>query len=162
MFTVILGVLFSCCNPEPDPYPEKPKDYREKWVGTYDFTTIDYLRYYSHDIFDTASLVLIHDTTYFRGTIKAYENNRLKITFKPDATDPDFSSIIFPLRINGILYPVVDDLGIITCSELPVGSNQTLSGSFSENEINIRYESTGPLGQAATEHHIIDGIKINK
>ena len=40
LFAMILGIIIagyvSCGKPETKPKPENPKDYREKWVGTYE------------------------------------------------------------------------------------------------------------------------------
>jgi len=138
-------------------------DYRTKWMGEWNFTTIDYLHYYSIPA-DPSSLIIIHDTICFIGTIEKYENDRLKIVFKPNATAPDMEGIYFPLRINGLIYPVVDDLGNFDYSNLK-SSHNSFSGEFyfsgfiSGNEISIDYSNTGPLGMAAYETHNIHGIK---
>jgi uncharacterized protein GlcG (DUF336 family) len=140
-------------------------DYRIKWVGTYDFTTIDYI-HYCNDPECISGVIEIWDTIQFIGTIGIFGTDKLKITFKPDATEPDLGTGnigYWPLRINGIIYPVVDDTGNLTYLELINGSHHGMfRGSFSKNEINIQYAETGPLGAAAFENHTINGIKINK
>ncbi|MDR1180442.1 MAG: hypothetical protein LBL13_00470 [Bacteroidales bacterium] len=150
----------SCKKPEPEP----ETNYRDKYVGAWNFTTIDYI-YYVRDIYDTNSLVIIHDTTNFIGTIEKYETDRLKIVFKPNATEPDMSDrniVYFPAGVNGLIYPVVDETDTLRYPNFNGGNGNNFTGSFSGNEIKIRYGGRGPLGMAASENHTIQGIKINK
>ena len=149
-YLAVIAVLFTACK--------KDKDYRDKWVGDWDFTTIDYHKYgIVHDPFIEET-----DTTYFIGTIEKHGTNRLKITFNPDAIEP------FPIK--GLMYPKVDDSGTISypeyISSLLSYYYGTFSGSISEDAIIINYKSeigaNGPLGYRDWETHTIQGIKINK
>jgi hypothetical protein len=150
-------VCISCEKPKPKP----ETNYRDKYIGVWDFTTIDYL-HYVRDIYDTTSLVIIHDTTNFIGTIEKYETDRLKMVFKSNATEPDMTGIYFPVQVKGIIYPVVDDTDTLRYPNFNGGDGSNFTGSFSGNEIKIRYADRGPLAMAASENHTIQGIKINK
>ena len=134
-------------------------DYRSQWVGDWDFTTIDYVRYYYPDIYSD-SLVVKQDTIHFVGTINKHGSDRLKIIFKPNATEPDFTKLYAILQIYGLIYPVIDDSGTLTYPDFR--SNGDFYGSFLGNEIDIYYYHYGPQGQAAYENHNIKGVKINK
>ena len=145
--------LFSTCKKDKE-------DYRDKWVGGYDFTTIDYHEY---GFISDSILTIEIDTIRFIGTIKKFDSDRLKITFKPDVIEP------FP--INGLMYLVVDELGALSYPEYsPYLQEVYLSGSFtgsiSENTIIVTYDSTigsnGPLGLRDKTNHTIQGTKINK
>ena len=132
-------------------------DYRNKWVGDWDFTTIDYVHYYL-DILDPESLVIIQDTVRFIGTIKkSGYYDKLKIIFKPNASEPDLGNY-FPLKINGLLYPTIDDSGNLTI--IGWDYRPYFQGFISNNEISISYGMAGPLGMAAYENHKIQGTKI--
>ena len=149
---VVIVSLSSCKKPLPEP------DYRDKWIGSYEFTTIDYYEYtiYQHPT------ILIIDTINFIGNIEKYGTDRLKITFMPNATNP------FP--INGLIYSVVEYSGLLRgpeCDSLSSSSDIYLylfSGSISENEININYKDKygqgGPLGLKYEKKLTIQGIKM--
>jgi hypothetical protein len=73
------------------------------------------------------------------------------------------SAIYSIIKVNGLIYPVVDELGVLSYHGFNGGSGKHyFTGSFSSNEVNIRYYGNGALGQAARESHTIQGIKINK
>jgi len=122
-------------------------DYRNKWTGTYDFTTIDYKQYCLY--YPCDSLFRMLDTVSFVGTVEKYKTSRLKIIFKPNATEP------FP--IHGLMYPVVDDIGNLSYPEYDC---DTISGRFSINNIYVRYSCRGPLGIGAYYWSDIQGKKI--
>ena len=131
-------------------------DYRNKWVGDWDFTTIDYDQYcYYGD-----SLVIIQntDTIYFIGTIEKCGTDKLKIIFKSKATEPDLGAYYWPIQVNGLIYPVVDISGYLTYPEFLY----IFSGSFSDNKINTTYSGYSSPGLCAYESHWIQGIKFNK
>ena len=133
-------------------------DYRNNWVGIYEFTTIDHL-HYCEDPMCSTGVFDIRDTIQFIGTIEIFGTNRLRIVFKPNATEPKPSHWL--LQINGIIYPTVDPEGILTYSEYNSGESGFL-GSLSGNEINMNYGASGPLGMQMYEDHAIHGIKSNK
>ena len=130
-YLVIIAVLFTACSK----VSSKDKDYRDKYVGVYDFTTID--------------CIGICDTIHFTGTIEKYKTSRLKIIFKPNATEPTFA---FPIPINGLMYPIVDNTGTIIYPEFIIRGYQ-LSGLITDNEISVFYDIVG--GQT------IYGVKLN-
>jgi len=147
----ICATLFSACKKE-------PVDYRDKWVGEWEFTTYDYREHGTI----AEPFIIERDTIHYVGRIEIHGADRLKIMFKPNATEP------FP--INGLIYPVVDNLGALSYPEylpsLYFYLYGELNGSISENAININYDhsigSNGPLGLKDNENHTIRGIRINK
>jgi len=152
---LMMGViLFSACRK-----PEE-KDYRDKWVGNWDFTTIEYERWWTgHD--DNGEIFTItEDTIHYIGTIETYKTNRLKIVFKPDAIEP-----IYPVpnvsnaNINGLIYPTIDQSGNLTYPEL--GGVWYIGHCFLSNDsIVIMYgQNFGHLGDYS---HSVQGTKINK
>jgi len=130
-------------------------DYRNRWFGTYDFTTISAIGYFEFDF----GWNYIHDTVIFMGTIEKYDKDRLKIIFKPNATEPNFTEIFYPLQIKGLIYPSVGNLGLLDYPEFTCDKGE-FSGCFSDNKINISYEQSA--GHFGHEKHKIQGIKINK
>ena len=138
---------------------EETKDYRDKWVGTWDFTTIDYVVYY-HNVFDTVPTYVIDDTTHFIRSVEKYERDKLNIIFKPDAKEPDISGIFFPAQVFGLIYPIVDNSGNLIYPELRLDHSQIFTGTFSDNKISMRYNQI--VGHFGKENHQIQGIKINK
>jgi hypothetical protein len=145
-YLAVVAVLFTACK--------KDKDYRDKWVGNWDFTTIDY-----HKDGVVGPFIEETDTTYFIGTIEKHGTNRLKITFKPNALEPDFTEIVYPLRVNGLIYPIVCNLGDFDYPEFRCDKGG-FSGCISGNQINIYYQQSA--GHFGNESHTIQGIKINK
>jgi hypothetical protein len=151
IFGFFIFTVMACEKPCEKP----PKDYRDKWIGIYDFTTIDYKRYY---FYYPDSIVIIQDTTNFIGTIEKYETNRLKIIFKPNAIEP--YNLNGGTQINGLIYPVVNDSGNLIYPDLEYIDKGGFGGYFTDNEITISYNrSVGHLGY---DNHNIHGIKINK
>jgi len=148
----IIAIIFTACK--------KETDYRDKWTGTYEFTTHDFVEggYYPNPW--TVSL----DTTiYFTGTIKKFGKDRLKITFKSNAKepgwDPDPRISTFTLPIYGLIFPRVCNLGDLDYPEFRCDKGG-FEGSFSNNEVSIKYwQSAGHYGY---ENYTIQGIKINK
>ena len=144
--------LFSTCKKDKE-------DYRDKWVGTYDFIMIDY--YKTQTPIETTIEI---DTIYFIGTIEKHKTDKLKIVFKPDAMEP------FP--IEGIVYPTVDDSGVLSYPDYIAYLLESyyfvgnFSGSISENTIIINYKGGtgpyGPLGSREYHNHDMHGTKINK
>ena len=132
---------------------KKENDYRDQWVGEWKFTTYDY----TQSGFSGEPLTIKRDTIHFIGSIGKYETNKLKIVFKPNATEPDLGNH-FPLSINGLLYPTIDDSGILTIFGLDC--RPYFQGFIFNNEISISYGMIGPLGMAAHENHQIQGTKI--
>jgi hypothetical protein len=129
-------------------------DYRNKWVGDWDFTTtsaIGYLNgYFEWDF--------TYDTVNFAGIIERYGKDRLKITFKPNDKEPDFTGKFFPVQINGLIYPRICNFGYIDYPEYKCDRGG-FSGCFSDNKINIYYEQGA--GHFGLENHKIQGIKTN-
>ncbi len=157
IFTLILAVVsFSCKKPI-----EESRDYRDKWVGTYMFITYHHLQFYSQGYYIPDSFVCIDDTTEFIGTIEKWGENQLRIVFKPDATEPD-TTRRNPVEVeikNGIVYPKVDSMGILTYPEWDYYVNRNF-GSFSNIEINMNYSRASSLGSRIRETHKIYGIKF--
>ena len=120
-------------------------------MGTYNFTTIDDEQFY-YSFWD--SLTIRQDTTNFTGSIEKYGENRLKIMFKSEATEPNFG--YFP-QLNGLMYPIVDSLGYLSYPEIG-DTRPYFKGSFYSNEININYGNFAHIGSTS---HKIQGIKIN-
>jgi len=150
-FVAICVTLFSACK--------KEDDYRDKWVGEWEFTTYDYRAY---GIIEEP-LTIETDTIHFIGTVEIHDKERLKIVFKPNATEP------FPI-INGLIYPVVDNSGTLSYPEYSPSLAGYLygefNGSISENTIHINYYhyigANGPLGARDNANYTIQGIKIIK
>ena len=131
-------------------------DYRNKWVGDWDFTTIDYNQYCYYE--DSLVIIQNTDTIYFIGTIEKCGTDKLKIIFKSKATEPNLGAYYWPIKVNGLIYPVVDISGYLTYPEFLY----MFSGSFSDSKINITYSGHSSPGLCAYESHRIQGIKINK
>jgi len=146
---VVIVSLSSCKKPPPEP------DYRDKWVGNYDFTIVSAIGYYQFD----SGWNFTKDTVNFVGTIEKYDNDRLKITFKPNTIEPDFTRILFPLQINGLIYPRVCNFGDFDYPEFRCDKGG-FSGCFSDNKISINYSQSA--GHFGSETHDIQGIKINE
>ncbi|MCL2682869.1 MAG: hypothetical protein FWE63_05220 [Bacteroidales bacterium] len=122
------------------------KDYRDKYIGTYDFTTIDFVRW--HDLSQPYPYppIIIDDTTNYIGTIEKHEVNSLKIIFKPNAT--------YNYVSDGLIYLIVDSCGIFYDTK----SHDNFNGSLSDNKISIKYsDKLAYMGFSSTE---IQGIKI--
>jgi len=66
---------------------------------------------------------------------------------------------IATMAMSQVKVTTVDNIGNLT---YPYFYMDYFSGSFSNNEINIGYSSSGPMGLAAYENHNIRGIKINQ
>ena len=131
-------------------------DYRNKWIGDWDFTTIDYNQYCYYE--DSLVIIQNTDTIYFIGTIEKCGTDKLKIIFKSKATEPNLGAYYWPIKVNGLIYPVVDISGYLTYPEFLY----MFSGSFSDSKINITYSGHSSPGLCAYESHRIQGIKINK
>ncbi|MBO4739264.1 MAG: hypothetical protein J5606_06855 [Bacteroidales bacterium] len=157
IFALILAVVsLSCKKPI-----EESRDYRDKWVGTYMFITYHHLQFYSQGFYIPESFVSIDDTTEFIGTIDKWGEDMLRIVFKPNATEPDTTSRN-PVRVeikNGIVYPKVDSMGVLTYPEWNPYGNRKF-GSFSNIEINMNYSRASSRGSRIWETHKIYGIKF--
>ena len=139
---------------------EKPTDsnYRENYVGTYDFTTIDTTRQMVQLPEDSLySCKTTSETINYMGIVEKYGNNRLKITFKPNANEPDFISDC--CAINGLIYPIVNEHSTLTYPEFSCTDRGGFDGWFSSDSIIIRYGQT--IGHGWYEFHEIKGIKIS-
>ena len=132
------------------------EDYRDKWVGTYDFITISAIGYWMPG----TDWDYTHDTVNFIGTIERFEKDRLKITFKPNATEPNWNPqpniSTFPVPINGLIYPRVCNFGDIDYPEYRCDKGE-FSGCFMDNNIKIFY--TQSAGHYGREQHEIRGTK---
>ena len=158
-FFLIMGLLstIGCCRK--GECEEDENDYRDKYVGPYNFTTHDFVE---GGIYPNPWTVCLDTTIYFTGTIEKYGKDRLKITFKPDAKEPDWDPngyISFPIPIDGLIYPVVDDEGILSYPEYRCDKGK-FEGFFSNNEVSIKYGQYA--GHGGHEEHTIQGIKTNK
>lgn len=147
IFVIMTIGFFSCEKIEPD--------YRDQWTGTYDFTTISAVGYWELGF----GWSFVYDTMNFVGTIEKYDEEKLKITFKPHATEPDFTDIVYPLKINGLIYPRISKFNKLDYPEFRC-DNGGFSGSITEDKINIQYQQSA--GHFGNENHKIEGIKINK
>jgi len=142
----VIVVLFMGCERE-------NKDYRSKWVGHWDFTTIEHEELWTGHENDSGQIFITKiDTIRYIGTIETHETNRLKIVFKPDAKEPEPQH-----RPHGLIYPIVDEVGNLTYPEL----EEWYTGHcfLSNDSIVIRY---GMAAHAGSYSHRIQGIKINK
>jgi len=105
-------------------------DYRNRWVGMYDFTTMSKEWFVIN--LDPWEYQFRYDTVIYRGTIERYKTDRLKITFFPNALEPDFSGY-FP-KLNGLMYPVVGLSGKLAYPEIG-NCRPYFQGFFSVNEV---------------------------
>lgn len=140
-----LIIVFTACK-EKDPIV----DYREKWCGDWEFTTIDY----RETGVQPPYLTVTKDTIIFIGNIKKYEKDRLRIEYKPNAKEPDYGS---PSYIYGLIYPIIDEDGILSYPELHF-SHGGFSGYFSNENVSISYCQT--FGHAGSESSEIQGGKL--
>ena len=133
-------------------------DYRNKWIGNWDFTTIDYVEY---TLDYGGTYIIIDDTINFIGIVEKYEKDRLKIVFKPNATEPPIwnpNQSTFPTPVNGLIYSIINELDSLIYPNFNGESKYRFTGFFSSNEVNIFYSGSGPLGWAAYENHAIEWL----
>ena len=134
---------------------KKEKDYRDKWVGTYEFTTIDEYRQIP---FPIAEPITTRDTIIFIGNIKKHETDRLKIAFMSNAKEPSFEG--FNFKISGLIYPVVNKSdNILNYPEFMACTRVHFNGIFSNDTITINY---GRFEKTYQSNIYVKGIKINK
>lgn len=154
MAMMIAFCLFVSCQKEriQQDGNNKEEDYRDEWVGTWDFTTIDYTQRWMPPV-DT----LIIDTIRYTGTIITSDTNKLKIVFKPDASDPIINP--GPPVIRGIVYPTVDVFGNLSYPEAYFDHGH-FRGFISKDSIYMDYSQT--YGHFATAWHTITGKKVSK
>lgn len=141
LFFIFFTILFSACQKE---------DYRDKWIGKWEFTTIDY----RETGVEPPYLTVTKDTIIFIGNIKKYEEDRLRIEYKLNAKEPEYSN---PSSIYGLLYPVLDEDGTLSYPELQF-AHSGFSGYFSNQNISISYSQT--FGHSEFESSKIQGKKL--
>jgi hypothetical protein len=133
-------------------------DYRDKYVGVYNFTTSSNISwYYYYGAPPKRNDTIINYT----GTVVKHEKDRLKIVFLPNATDPELlDEYVFPIQIKGRIYPVVNDTGRISYPEIreTYSTRYGFRGVFFNNDsLVINYGISLHYG---AEHHTIHGKKI--
>jgi len=124
-------------------------DFRGKWVGDWDITTIDFIKIGVMPPFE-----ITNDTVNYIGTIETYDVNRLKIVFKPNATYPNFDNN----EINGLIYPIVGEGGLLTYPEY--NNRCGFGGLLGNDTISIQYCLI--IGHHIEAYYRIQGTKIHK
>jgi len=124
-------------------------DYRNRWVGICEFTTISIERWWPDYIYKI-------DSTKFVGKISKYNNDKLKIIYLPNATEPDLSSV--PM-FNGIMYPTVSSSGKLRYPEITF-HHGGFNGFISNDTIWLSYSDA--FGHFGDKNLHIQGRKINK
>ncbi len=118
---MLLFIVFACTKTD-----ESISDYRDLFIGEYDFTICKYFEIETSDP--------VFDTIEYLGTIDAFENDKLKIIYSDNPTEPSLQCAL-PLKINGLLYPTVTDSGELIYPEVTQGCSRSwFSGSFINND----------------------------
>jgi hypothetical protein len=132
-------------------------DYRDKYVGVYNFSTSSSIIWYYYGAPPKRYDTVINYT----GTVIKHKDDRIKIVFLPNATDPvSLDLYVFPIHINGMVYPTVNDTGGISYPEIEetYSTRYAFRGAFFNNDsLAIIYGCSFHVGE---EDHIIHGKKI--
>jgi hypothetical protein len=145
-YLLIFILLYSCKK-------ETEQDYRDKLIGTYNFTCI----FEKTTFIDPDSFVTQYDTTKYIGTVNKYGDKQLSIIFLDNATEPKLDALYFPIQINGIIYPEINDSSELSYPELTTYSQNQFSGSFfNDDSLYIFYGVTVHRGN---EKNKIYGVK---
>ena len=142
---IITAALFVSCKRDKIQVQKEGEDYRAKWEGSWNFTTIDNTLYY----FPPDTII---DTTIYTGYISIYDTNKLKIVFKPNASEPRYDPL--PVVIRGIVYPTVDESGMFSYPEVNL-EHGIFRGFISTDTLYIHWYQT--YGHAADAGHTIIG-----
>lgn len=156
IISLFISALFQSCEPEPVVIP----DYRDVYVGVYDFTTYYRVGMFHYD--NGVEYSELYDTARHRGSILKDGEDRLKITFLPHAKPPIFTSDAFPVRVTGIIYPVVGESGKLTYPDFlkVYGDSYIFNGNLQNDTLRITYMGVaGILGDESTR---IEGVRISK
>lgn len=118
LLIIVLLISYSCQKEE--------TDYRDKYTGTFSFATYS-VEKFLYDGEDTTFVHKEYDTILTIGSTEKFEDDRLKIVFWDNYYEPDFEHEYVPVKIHGLIYPIVSDSGIF---EYPVFDNMESSYFF--------------------------------
>ncbi|MBE0654568.1 MAG: hypothetical protein IH594_12260, partial [Bacteroidales bacterium] len=121
-----LVIIVSACEKD---------DYRDKYCGNYEFTTL----YKGRTMINRDSIYFetVYDTSTFAGTVKKSGTQKLQIIFQGHETEPDLEddgTTSYPTL--GKIYPTVDEGGVLTYKEFTDHNygHVAFSGQFFSND----------------------------
>lgn len=118
-------MLVSCRKKE-----ETPPDYRPKYVGEFLFEEAYYKRTWLGPVFHEE-----RDTLMFLGQIDTLGTNQLKIRYKANYSSPNIYCVSWPISINGLLHPEIDEAAVLHYPEINSCSNYyNFKGEFHWND----------------------------
>lgn len=125
LYIIILFIFCSCQKEDPN--------YRDKYTGTYEFTTHSF-EGFIYDDGDTTMVHEVYDTIIAMGNIEKLEEDKLKIVFWENYSEPDLEHESVPVQISGLIYPVVSDSGTLEYPEFHGMSSSYFVGSIINND----------------------------
>ncbi len=147
---ILILVLITSCENGTD-------DYRDKFTGEFHF-----VGYYYHGALQTQDSIewlQFSDTIEYISIIEKFNQDQLKIIFKPDYSDPVYVTTI-PSGIYGLIYPTVNEDGLFSYPEFEGTDHQLFNGGFST--VDSLFFMYGVAGQGGTQLDSIFGERISQ
>ena len=149
---LLITMLVSCHKKEVEEV-----DYRDKYTGTFNFTSYHFKEDY-YDDGDTTYWLKSYDTTESNGQIEKSGDTILRVIFRENYTEPDYEQITTALGLDGLVYPIVSDSGVFDYPEINGLHSSFFHGNFITNDSLIF--SYGVIRMVWSEEYKIIGKRI--